>query len=268
MIYVVEIHKATETYTIFETTTESFIDIREAKLKELIIDPNITIQNMNIIGDQIITKQWYRICCRGHADNYKLTNTLLCKLDEQVLKLANSIAYETVTKSNEELKELIRDDRVGNCSIENEVYKSIGTYNAAYDTEFKEQIEEKYKIYVAKSALLGLNTTFEYIIEGQEVKLKSYTGTSKDVILPGFITSIMTRSFGHTHIRKLVLSEGLKSIGSFSFSACDIEELVIPSTVQIICNKAFNLNKGLSVGTIKILNTKTLILSDNDGGML
>ena len=66
--------------------------------------------------------------------------------------------------------------------------------------------------------------SFDYMIEGTNVKLKRYTGTTKYVIIPKFITSIMARAFDNCKIETLTLEEGLGAIGAYSFGDCSIKQ--------------------------------------------
>ena len=269
MLYILSIietpNNETMAYTVFETSTESYFKAYTDTIMELVIRHKLNLKNMKLVGGKIVPEQF----CKIHKECRDATigppYTLLCQVDSDTFKLA-FYTEDAIYVSGEKLKELIASNAVGNCILQDGTYKSTGTYSVDYSTPFKKYIAEKYKIYVAKSALLGRNMTFEYIVEGREVKLTKYTGTANDVIVPKFITSIMTRAFKNSGITKLVLDDGLKSIGAFSFAHCDIAELVIPKTVEIICGGAFYKNKELvrNIGEythkIKVLNKRTVIL--------
>lgn len=72
------------------------------------------------------------------------------------------------------------------------------------------------------------------------------------------ITDIPYGAFFKSKIKKVQLSDGLKSIGEAAFNQCDIEgTLVIPSTVETIGNLAFQLN--LISGALVIPDSVTSI---------
>ena len=53
------------------------------------------------------------------------------------------------------------------------------------------------------------------------------------------ITELSNSAFYDTHIKKIILPEGLKKIGLETFTVSDIEELYIPSTVEFIGKDSF-----------------------------
>ena len=73
---------------------------------------------------------------------------------------------------------------------------------------------------------------FDYIIEGQEVKLKRYTGRDTKVIVPKFVTSLMYGYFRGCGIEEITLESGLKYIGGYAFESCNISKIIIPETID------------------------------------
>ena len=271
MLYVVSIRegdpKKPDAYTIFETNTESNFRANADTLKKLLIEPSLKVMNMRLDKDKIVPEPW----CRIHQEIKQIYDgaiyTLLCQLDKNTFKLA-FYEKEATIMSYKRLMAFVEKDRVGNCSIKDGVMESMGTYNVKQDIKFKEQIDEKYEIFMAKCTLLGRNMTFEYVVEGEEVKLREYTGTDQEVIIPNFVTSITARAFERSGLTKLTLDNGIKSIGDLSFTGCNILELVIPKTVEFICSRAFHKNKklvtakGEYTNKITVLNPKTIIIKD------
>ena len=168
--------------------------------------------------------------------------------------------------SAEELKQLIAKNSINNCALINGEYKSVGTYNVTKNIEFEKEIAKKYDKHVAVTSLLGCRTTFDYAIEGKEVKITRCKGTNGKVIIPKFVTAIIGQALYKNSIKELTLNEGLKAIRSRAFSNNNISELVIPKTVQYIGRNAFSDNKGLVDSTgkytnkLKIRNKKALII--------
>ena len=226
----------------------------------------IQVNNVILTKNGIIPKSWCRIPheeerTQGEGPDH----TLICKVAKNKFKLisyANDITYVT----REELVKYTTEKRVGNCRIKNGALESICTYTVITEPEFKANIDDKYNTFIAKTSLLGHNMSFKYIIEGTEVKLMKYTGTSKHVIVPKFITSIMEGAFQYTKIETLALDIGLKSIGSIAFHSCNISEITIPETVKFIGRAAFNENKGLMdrnglyTNKLKLINPETVVI--------
>lgn len=73
------------------------------------------------------------------------------------------------------------------------------------------------------------------------VYLVAYLGLATEVTVPENVTHIYETAFAKTAITKVVLPEGLLSIGDQAFAECrQLEEINLPSTVQTIGQKAFN----------------------------
>ena len=109
--------------------------------------------------------------------------------------------------------------------------------------------------------------SFKYTIENNQVKIMRYTGATKNVILPNFITTIAESAFFRCKIETLVLNEGLKYIGCCAFEENNLSEIVIPQTVEFVGVGALRGNKRLTdhygdyrEATVKILNPKALII--------
>ena len=269
MLYVTSITerpKGNDLYTIFESTTESIFEATQEAVKRLILENGVAIENIELIKDKLVEKAWSRVKSSHTIDSVGCEYTLICKTGRNKYKVVGSDA-SIIYINNEKLKLYTEQNRMTNCTIENGAWGSTGAYNGEADINFKKEITEKYEKYVAKTSLLGRQMSFNYIIEGREVKLKNYTGITKDVIIPNFVTSIMKNACHYLNIERLTLDEGLKSIGAYSFGWCSISELVIPKTVEILLHGAFCENGRLVVKNsytdrVKLLNKKTVIIKN------
>ena len=268
MIYIIgTIYYANGTsYRCFEVHTESIFTLSTNELCRL-IDRGARIENATIANSSVSLENCINnIHSENNGSNSGANYILLCKIAKDEFKLVDfngNVTYREEKKLNRKIK----SDRVVNCKIENEKMISLGTYTVKEDKEFNSTIAEKYKIYTAKTALLGKNMSFKYKIEGKQVKLYSYTGTSKTVIIPKFITSIMENAFLYCDIEELTLDNGLTHIGTSAFQGCSIGEVTIPETAQFIGQWAFYENKKLTTGdgnyksSIKISNKETIIIN-------
>ena len=271
MIYVVSIRKyfdGNRSYILFETGTESFFKGDKEFLRDLIVRYRMNLRNTNLIDYEETDTLWYNKINCTDADGISTESeyVLMCTINNNTFKLISK-DKEVIYVDREKLTKYTEANKIANCQIKNDKYKSIGTYTVNRDMQFENLIAEKYKAYEAKSTLLGRKMSFEYIIEGRQVKLKEYTGTTKDVIVPKFITSIMDRAFIYSKIETVILEEGLKSIGNCAFEGCNLSEVVIPKTVQFLGKGAFFRNKKLIADSggywedkVKVLSKKTTML--------
>lgn len=157
---------------------------------------------------------------------------------------------------------------------------------------FRENIDEQYKQFISKTSLMGLDNRFEYSITDYDVTLTRYIGESEKVILPNFITIIggyafqPSMKFGNmaltvvknrnknnestNGISSIKLNEGLRVIENGAFMGNRLSELVVPSTVEIICQNAVYGNdrlKGIKVQYAyaeRVLDTKNIKILSED----
>ena len=252
-------------YILFETSTESFFMCSKEHIQE--IDSKINIVNIGQIEDRTKSKQWFNGIHHSERDNDNGSDYIvLCKIGEDKYKIISHEEKIIIVKSKK-LIEYAKQHKVANCKVTEEGYDLIGTFNIEKIEGFDKIIAQKYERHVAMTALLGKPMSFQYIIEGQEVKLKMYTGKSKDIIIPNFITSIMARAFIGQDIEVLALNNGLKYIGSDALADCSIQELSIPETIKFIGHNAFIGSnrlvdgKGYYTGRAKILNKNALVVT-------
>ena len=256
------------TYVMYETNTESFFIADKLLLTKIMVDYKINVINANITeGNGIEIKLWYnKINCEQANKIIGSVYILICKTDDDKFKLI-SYQAKVVYWNRERLNEFIIVHKIANWDITDGSLKYIDTYTLNKDNNFEENINKKYERHVAITNLLGHNMTFEYIIEGKKVKLEKYTGTSKDVIVPKFITSIMQNAFYDCAIEKILLEDGLQHIGRLAFRGCNLSEITIPKTVKSIGKDAFAGNTKLLTpnscfrqGRVNILNKNIAII--------
>ena len=269
MLYLIKVDKVKDrdsTYHLFDTHTESVIEANTKLVLELINTYKMEIKNIYIEDNTIQIKDWpHKIepYSRNKKDR-ESSYVLLGRVREGLFKTVVSIGRVDYL-SEESLKSVIEKGWVANCEYAadgDKTYKSVDTYSIKTDPNFIKHIREKYTEFIAKTALLGMDTSFKYTIENEEVKLTSYTGSSKKVILPSFITTVCGRAFHHTGIQELKLNEGLKYIGKDAFCANNLNFVSIPSTVEFVGQSAFyyNVDGAHNKKIYTKLNKNTLIL--------
>ena len=269
MIYIVGIRELSgkgRIYKLFETNTESFFNGNSCDTLDLIKNHGLNIINAKVSNNEILIKDWFNsIHCERTGLHTGSDLILICKNDNNEYKLT---CYDEriVSLHGSELKYYADGKKIANCLIANEKLKSVDTYTINNNTEFKAAIAEKYEKYVAKSALLGRKMSFNYIIEGEKVKLTRYTGETKNVIMPNFVTTIMSRAFYFRKLETITLNIGLKYIGHQAFGQCKLSEVIIPETVKFMGLDIFSKNDRLlkdgayRKDRIKILSKNTTVL--------
>ena len=259
-------------YYMFETHTESLIYGNLKLATELLTSYKMEAKNFCIANGEIKIKQWpHKIKKSSEIRDSVKYYILLTDKNKQQFKLVNVKGVVRYCSSNE-LRDLIEDKRIANCTYDkNSGYKSIDTYTIPSSIKFEKRIELKYNEFRAKTTMLGLDTNFKYIIEGKDVKLVSYTGASKKVILPGFITTICKRAFKAAGVIEIILNNGLKYIGNEAFMGNELSHVEIPSSVNFIGRMAFHNNSNELMGldkydrkAVNVLNSKALIMDKLD----
>ena len=273
-------------YRVFDTLTESLLQLTPAQLHDIIYTCKIKVANAYLDQHEIKIHNWVNSIEIQSMD--EATNKLIGIRDsERELKTAEKCnwillakegkkynlvsCYGIIDKINaRQLKELTNNNRIANCSIEGNKFNSLDTYEIVSNKEFENIIAEKYKVFKAKALLLGYgDISFNYEIENEQVKIKRYTGSSSRIILPTFITAIMKNAFDNVNIEKLELNEGLRVIGKGAFVASNSRDLLkfveIPSTVELIEHRAFAFNGskyggkiGLDEKSFKLRNKNTI----------
>ena len=269
MLYLVNIDRSgkfKDTYKLFETHTESISNVNSAYVKELINEHRMEIKNIYTDIDGMHIKDWPY---HKRIKDKKSICILLGKINENKFKIIASTGEITYIDAYD-LKLNIENSNIANCDFEEYTfYKSIDTCSIITNKEFEDSIELEHTKFRSKVLLLGMNIDYEYRIEGKEVKIINYTGSSKRVIIPNFVTTICKEAFAHKHISEIQLNKGLKYIGKNAFEDNRLEHIIIPETVQFIYMYALVNNTGylydkdgLSFNTekVKLLNKRTKII--------
>ena len=247
MLYIVNIQKLNKNiilYGIFETHTESLIETTSDSVVKLINKYGFEAKNFSIANNQVVLKDWPQVI-KPYSKKELVENNkyiLLYKVDSYDFKLVGAIG-RAIYIDEFNLRSFIDLGKVANCEyIDNEirVYRSTDTMKVVTDPKFTRQIDSKYSEFIAKTAMLGLDISFSYTIEGKDVKLTSYNGKSPKVIIPNFITTIREGAFMSLDIQELQLNKGLKYIGSNAFCNNRLKSVEIPETVKFIGRDAFD----------------------------
>jgi hypothetical protein len=111
----------------------------------------------------------------------------------------------------------------------------------------------------------GLSTPFLFEVQGDEVTITSYNGTSRDIVIPDnlqgkTVTAIADLAFSNLSIYEITLPKQLKRIGIGAFANNDISKITIPNSVVSIGMGAFSDNSltKVTLGTgLTLLETGT-----------
>lgn len=81
----------------------------------------------------------------------------------------------------------------------------------------------------------------KFLINGTTlVRFKGNTGKISEVKVPEDVDQIAANAFFACRVKKIILPEGLYSIGSDAFNFCkDLKKLNLPSTIKFIGKRAF-----------------------------
>ena len=264
MIHIVDINEysnGNKVFTLFETNTESFFKMNREELRNLIIVRRLNLGNMGLLEDVTKSRHWINAVHYENEDNHTGSDfTLICKIGEDSYKLV-SYNEKILYMAKEQLLWCIQGPKITNCDIVKGKLKTLGAYKITKDTMFENEIAQKYNQYEAKSTMLGRKMSFEYNIEGKKVRLTKYTGVTKDVIIPKFVTTIMEKAFYDCEIETLTLDKGLRYIGRLAFGRNKINEVKIPQTVEFMGEGVFYRNKQLLDTNGQYLEDKVKLLS-------
>ena len=276
MLYLFKIgdsHKANKNYRdyyLFETHTESELRGDRQFVIDLVRGHRLKPMNFTIKDSRVVPNIWPQAIrlTSEHYNSFRATYILLTKDSEERFKVINGdgdVYYDDA----EGLKGMIKNSVVANCTLENRVYKSIDTYKIYIDINFEKNINLKYEEFRAKALLLGMAISFKYRIEGNDVNLLDYTGASKKVILPNFITVINKRAFKGKGITEININNGLRYIGNEAFRDNEISQVNIPETVEFIGKQAFHNNRISIIGkntygknVANVMNSEALVIDN------
>ena len=277
-------------YNILDTSTDSHMYVTPVIMQNILSNCSTPVANAKLHSNNIILKDWVdniTVKLSGSTNQYpvddfypntrlvanKCAYTLISKKGNQY-KLASFNGALKMTTLHE-LRGYIGLNKIANCRVaeDNSNIDSTDTYEIIANKAFEKSIADKYEVFLAKTVMLGYgDISFDYKIENAEIILQRYTGSSKNIILPSFITAIMTKAFEDAQIEKLSLNEGLVSIGDLAFlpklKHDGIESVEIPSTVEIIAPFAFMSNTKicnhlgiLNPNRFKLTNNKTIVMA-------
>ena len=256
-----------ESYLFFDSITDSFFSGNRTVLIRLVrkheMEPkSLTVDENNIWFNQTYHKKIAGVTGASHV--------LVCRLTNGKFKLAG-YNKKIVCLNDRGFKHCVTNNKIANCQVQDGKCKLRGHFRVTGDLEFEQEIATKYEKFIAKSAMMGRKLSFEYDIENKIVKLKNYTGTDKNVIVPKFVTAIMEKAFIKCEIETVTLEQGLRHIGSYAFSGCKLKEIIIPKSVAFIGAGAFVKNKDMLTkmgsfvdGRIILLNKETTVIDYYD----
>ena len=259
-----------DTYHLFETHTESIIKVKERFIISLIEKHKMEGKNIYIDNGKVQIKEWPHSMTPNV--NHKLGRSpyyiLLGRIAEHRFKLISNLG-STVNMSEKSLKILIASGKVANCDyrgIEEKTYKSMDTYEIKINSKFASHTAQKYEEFKAKAAMLGMDISFNYLVENEDIKIMRYTGTSTKLILPNFITTICDGAFRFSRLKEINLNNGLKHIGNNAFMGNDTTFIKLPETMEFAIQDSIHLNLGgaTSKNVYKRLNPNTLIINNKD----
>lgn len=285
MLYIVSLrvnNRAILGYKVYDTCSDSVMMLKPEILRSILIAGKIPVVKTTIQDNQIILHDWVNNVGLeiGESESgleRKFTGAkyvLIAKIGSlyKVVDYSGNI----FNISSEVLKDTIESKNVANCTTGNIdgklKIKTTDIFEIVKDKEFESAIESRYKSFIAKTLLLGVgDMSFKYEIENKEVRLEEYTGSSKDVILPPFITAIMAGAFVNSNITSIKISSGLKVIGKRAFLIASkfkgLNHIELPETVELIGESAFagntklfKANDTLDTSRFKLFNSNTVIL--------
>lgn len=86
---------------------------------------------------------------------------------------------------------------------------------------------------------------FKYTLNGNKATITGYSGEQTDIVIPATIdgyrvVAIGDNAFEKLHIKKVIISDGVESIGWFAFNGCAfLSSVTVPSSVSSIGHGAF-----------------------------
>lgn len=235
MMYIVDISDI-GIYTLFHNESNSVYYGTKSEVQKMIDRTGEYIKNPDYIEDK---------------DNYKkmflasIYNNELCK----VVMKTGRVRYIEIQK----IMKYAQDNKLINCKIIDGklTHSDVLLYNMG---DIRQQIADKYKRFIAKSKLIGVDNSFQYSIEGDNIILEKFTGTSSRVNIPEFITAIGEQAFKGCDVTKVIIPESVKFIGGRAFADTKIRDIYIPDTVKYIGCGVFADMKFPLRSNIEILN--------------
>lgn len=103
-----------------------------------------------------------------------------------------------------------------------------------------------------KNVIQDNTEVFTFALRGEEYAITSYTGTKSEITLPTEhngkpVTTIAETAFAYSNISKVIVSEGIKTIGDAAFSnSYGLYYIYIPRSITTIGENIFNLCSSLN----------------------
>lgn len=226
------------TYYLVDRLTTAIVRLRSGVIVNKVNKGLLEIMNADIVNGEISLHEWVK--------HMEMTDTIVMTIiDDRIYKIyRGSQSVEYIDKRELDTFKVINN-------IDGE-YKD--TVHIEQDFEFKEQIEDKYRQFLAKTKMLGVDVRFEYNVEGTEVIINNYVGDSKNVIIPNFVTIIKSYALACLELDSISVGGSIKRIGAFSFSGNNVEYIRLPKTLEFMCISAV-MNKNYTAYTYEdILN--------------
>ena len=169
----------------------------------------------------------------------------LVSIEDEAFRYCSGLMYINVPATMTE--EAIADDAFYGCSKLYEIYNESALvleagsedygYLAAYALNIYTPTEGSSKIVEDEN---GFITYTETVDNATRVYLLGYTGTETVVTVPAHITDIYAEAFAGLSITKIILPDGVKTIGAYAFYECEaLEEINLPTTLVEIGERAF-----------------------------
>ena len=121
--------------------------------------------------------------------------------------------------------------------IELTIGDSENGYLAAYALNIYTPTSGESKVITDENGFVKFSTT---VGDREAIYLVAYNGSETEVVIPAYFTDIYKGVFNGMDITKVIIPEGVKTIGDEAFRACKaLKEVQIPSTVESIGQYAF-----------------------------
>ena len=187
-------------YSLFDTCSNSTMIVEPNILREILLNTSLKVVNANIQNNNIVIEEkWEKDLAtfKGTGCKQKFSGVrfvLIAHNEDNTYRVVD-FNGDISNIWEEDLQDLIEYNNITNTQNEYQIVK---------DKEFEKSIAVKYNKFIAKTRLLGMgDNTFDYEIENQDVRLVNYTGENKNIILPSFITAIMTGAFSNVSIKTI-----------------------------------------------------------------
>ena len=94
---------------------------------------------------------------------------------------------------------------------------------------------------------------FTYTTDGSHATITGYTGDAESIVIPSYIdgykvTCIADSAFNSKALKRVIISDGVTSIGWFAFYGCDaLTSITIPTSVSSIGHSSFSPTAKLTI---------------------